>query len=180
MKTLENFNLLLILSITVLTVVSCKKGEDHRDCGLTDLNSLQEEYRFSEAEWGSYYPVELCDTYNIEIIKPYFNLVLGDSTYSYNYLLKEIIDTDTSPCVAIDSIMGSETGRFDYTYCHDNDVNRNGGHYPGGYTNTGTFNFYPDNGESYSTLFKADAYFPLRFESMKLDSIVTWIILSPK
>ena len=135
---------------------NCKKeNEDFiQTCDLTKLDRLNNNWSLSSNQWTSSEIKPYEDCFDMNCI--HFNLELQDSIYNLSYLIT--VESDT---LAIDTFSVQESGVFTSEHCHRSNINADGGHYPGGFTNNGIIKFFPDSGQPYSSNFKSDAFYPL-------------------
>ena len=169
MKNRAILSLLLpiVSFITLLLAPGCRKEQaepDEAQCGLTYLERLHKPWQLALAVWQ--YGNEFQDTSPSDCQSDscsFFNLVFEDSTYSMEYFLVREVDNDTLPPVA-----GKEEGSFHYESCHQENLNAEGGHYPGGFTNAGLLYFSPEGQEPYTTSFKSDLAYPLIITPLKI------------
>ena len=167
-----NLSKVLMLLIVMITA-NCSKIEEveednNQNCELTHLERLHQEWELSVIVWEeSLINKEDCIVNRC----PYFNLTFNDSTYQLSYFL---IRESTNN--VIDSIKHEEIGEFEYEYCHRTNLNEQGGHYPGGYTNTGSINFSPTIGNSYSSSFQLDLNVDLKI-SIEIEEKIREIYL---
>lgn len=156
-----SINFLFGLFIFTILFAGCKKEKaSDITCGLTRLDQLHNQWELSLIWWGRGKstwtdPQKDC----LDTICSYFYLDIRDSLrYKMDYFL---LVNDTEAGTVRDTIIGSETGSFQYEYCHQTNINSGGGHYPGGFSNSGEITFNPKNGSPKVLSFVSDGLYPL-------------------